>query len=170
MGETGLVVTQCRLRLVSLLKKSNLCWLGMCWSMAAGLSWLKLVMCLSWAGAIASCLGPAHDQLRISLNQLKPAAMLQHIPNQHMMVFSTGISLKGLSQKSNTQMFAFVSVICMLVRKSLKRYSVLQLKSQYHIFVIATLILSTVFSRQRCQLSRAYVNLHNLFKYFWSKR
>ncbi len=36
-------------------------------------------------------LKPAHDQLRTSLNQLKPAAMLQNIPNQHMLVSSTGI-------------------------------------------------------------------------------
>ncbi len=34
-------------------------------------------------------LGPAHDQLRTSLNQLKPAGVLQNVPNQHMLFFST---------------------------------------------------------------------------------
>ncbi len=75
-------------------EKDSICWLGLFWSMAAGLS-------CSWTGA--SCLGPAkdqhmidlnqftsHDQLRTSLNQLKPAAMLQNIANQHMLFFSTG--------------------------------------------------------------------------------
>ncbi len=61
---------------------TSICWLVMFKSTAAGLSW-------SWPRA--SCLGPAHDhlkpaynQLRTSLNQLKPVAMLQNIPNQHM--------------------------------------------------------------------------------------
>ncbi len=65
-------------------EKNSICWLGMFWSMAAGLSW-------SCAGRMLvlshSCSGPAHDQLRTSLNQLKPAAMLQNIPNQHMLFF-----------------------------------------------------------------------------------
>ncbi len=55
--------------------------------------WFELVVCWSWAGA--SCFGPAYNQLRTSLklNQLmtsyhlKPAAMLQNIPNQHMLGF-----------------------------------------------------------------------------------
>ncbi len=33
----------------------------------------------------------AKDQLRTSLNQLKPATMLQNIPNQHMLFFLTGL-------------------------------------------------------------------------------
>ncbi len=46
-------------------------------SMAAGLSWFKLK--------------PAHDHLKPAKDQqLKPAAMLQNIPNQHMLDFSTG--------------------------------------------------------------------------------
>ncbi len=52
-------------------EKSSIYWLGVFWRMAAGLSW-------SWAGA--SCLGPAHDQL-------KSAAMLQNIPYQHLLCF-----------------------------------------------------------------------------------
>ncbi len=38
------------------------------------------MLILNWSWAGASCLGPAHDQL-------KPAAMLQNIPNQNMLVF-----------------------------------------------------------------------------------
>jgi len=50
-------------------EKNRICWLGMFWSMAAGLSWFMLVLSWSWAGlscswAGASCLGPALDQLK----------------------------------------------------------------------------------------------------------
>ncbi len=55
------------------------------WSMAAGLSWDS-----SWSYAGAKQLTPAQDQHMSSLNQLKPAAMLQNIPNQHMLDCSTG--------------------------------------------------------------------------------
>ncbi len=53
--------------------------------------WLELVLRWSWADLSWSSAGP--EQLRTSLNQLKPAAMLQNIPNQHMLFFfSTGFS------------------------------------------------------------------------------
>ncbi len=63
--------------------KSSIWWLGMFWSMVAGLNWFKLVLVMSWSWAGASCLGPAHDQLK----QLKQAAVLQNIPNHHMLLF-----------------------------------------------------------------------------------
>ncbi len=53
--------------------------------MAAGLSWDS-----SWSYAGAKQLTPAQDQHMSSLNQLKPAAMLQNIPDQHMLDCSTG--------------------------------------------------------------------------------
>ncbi len=67
--------------------------------MAASLSWFKLVLSWSWAGLswscawlIWSCAGP--KQLAPAQDQLKPAAMLQNIPNQHMLYFSTGVTSK----------------------------------------------------------------------------
>ncbi len=49
--------------------------------------WFKLV--LSWSCAGPKQLAPSQDQHMTSLNQLKPA-MLQNIPNQHMLDVSTG--------------------------------------------------------------------------------
>ncbi len=49
--------------------------------MDAGLSW-----------SLAKLVPPAHDQFKTSLNQLKPASMLQNIPNQHMLFFSTELN------------------------------------------------------------------------------
>ncbi len=46
--------------------------------MDAGLNWFKLV--LSWSYAGPKQIAPAQDQLRISLNQFKPASMLQNQP------------------------------------------------------------------------------------------
>ncbi len=46
-------------------------------------------------------LKPAHDQLRTSLNQLKPAAMLQNIPNQHMLFFFNRVVINN-SKSNNT--------------------------------------------------------------------
>ncbi len=78
-------------------KKDSICWLGMFWSMEAGLSWLKLVLIRSYLRRTSlrpahDQFKPAHNQLITSLNQLKPSAMLQNIPNQHMLFFSTGQS------------------------------------------------------------------------------
>ncbi len=66
-------------------EKSSICWLGMFWSMASGLSWYS-----SWSCAGPKQLAPAQDKHMTSFNQLKPAAKLQNIPNQHMLDFSTG--------------------------------------------------------------------------------
>ncbi len=51
--------------------------------------WFELVLSwsragLSWSRVTHFCSGPAYNQLRASLNQLKPATMFQNIPNQHM--------------------------------------------------------------------------------------
>ncbi len=51
--------------------------LGRFWGMDASLSWFKLVM--SW---FKLALKPAKDQLKL-------ASMLQNLPNQHMLFFST---------------------------------------------------------------------------------
>ncbi len=55
-------------------RKTSIYWLGMFWSMAAGLRW-------SLSGL--KQLAPAQDQL-------KPAAMLQNIPDQYMLFFQQG--------------------------------------------------------------------------------
>ncbi len=66
-------------RSISVLKKNSICWLGMFLSMAAGLSWFKLVLSWSWSGlrwswAGASCLGPAHNQLKPAPDQLRTSS------------------------------------------------------------------------------------------------
>ncbi len=63
--------------------------------MAAGLSWFKLILSWSCAGPKQLAIAPAQDKHMTSFNQLKPAAMLQHIPNQHRLDFSTGIPPKS---------------------------------------------------------------------------
>ncbi len=60
--------------------------------MDACLSWFKLV--LTWSCAGRKQLAPAQDQfIGPAHDQLKQASMLQNLPNQHMLFFSTG-SLK----------------------------------------------------------------------------
>lgn len=58
--------------------KTGICYLGMFWSMEAGLSWFKMVMCWSWSGP--------------GKNQLKASVMLQNIHNSIWLFFffSTG--------------------------------------------------------------------------------
>ncbi len=64
---------------------SQLIWAGLSWS-CAGPKQLQLLLRTSTYPA-QDQLKPAHDQLRTSLNQLKPATMLQNIPNPYAIYF-----------------------------------------------------------------------------------
>ncbi len=89
------------------------------------------------------------DQLRTSLNQLKTAAMLQHIPNQHMQFFFNRDLTKRVWVKSPIHKCLLLSqwFECWFA-KLLKNIQSFKLKLQYHIFVIATWI-SVQFSKDR---------------------
>ncbi len=72
-------------------EKSSICWLGLFWSIAAGLRWslASHVLVLSWSRARASCLGLAHYQLRTSSWPAKD--QLKTISNQQL-CFKTNLT------------------------------------------------------------------------------
>ncbi len=78
-------------------EKSSIYWLGVFWRMAAGLSW-------SWAGA--SCLGPAHDQL-------KPAQISSHASKHTLSAYAVFLTGHCCCRHLTThfKMFKYESVI-----------------------------------------------------------
>ncbi len=68
-----------------------LVWGGLNWFLAGHVLVSNSLLLKTSLGPTHDQLKPSHDQLRTSLYQLKPAAMLQNIPNQHMLFFSTGL-------------------------------------------------------------------------------